>query len=132
MEPPENTEVFQTRTLRCWLREDGLLYSTFISHSDIDLPQVKENMDALWQAGKQEKIPLLGDIREIHSVTKRARSYAKEEMPKKFRAIALLVGNPLSRIIGNFVVVFDKPAVPMKMFTSEEFAVGWLKGFLDE
>ena len=31
MEPPQNVEVFQTETIRCWLVSGGLLYSTFVT-----------------------------------------------------------------------------------------------------
>ena len=46
-------------------------------------------------------------------------------------AIALLVGSPLSRVIGNFFVGLNRSTFPLRLFTSEEEAIAWLRTFLE-
>ena len=43
------------------------------------------------------------------------------------QALALLVDNQLSRLLGNFFVGFQKGQYPVKLFTSTEKAKHWLR-----
>jgi hypothetical protein len=46
--------------------------------------------------------------------------------------VALLVGSPMSRAIGNFFIGLNKPLIPTRLFVSEPEALAWLRGFLPE
>jgi hypothetical protein len=54
----------------------------------------------------------------------------RPEAMRHVKALAVLVGSPLSRAIVNFSITLTKPRVPTRMFTSEEEAHEWLKGFV--
>jgi hypothetical protein len=41
--------------------------------------------------------------------------------------MAVLVGNPMSRIIGNFFLRVTRPAYPTRLFTDEASARRWLR-----
>ena len=42
---------------------------------------------------------------------------------------ALVVGSPVSRVIGNFFVGLNRPKYPLRLFDDQEFATAWLLGF---
>jgi hypothetical protein len=44
--------------------------------------------------------------------------------------VALLVGSPLSVVLGRFVLAVSRPARSVQLFRSEEEALAWLRGFL--
>jgi hypothetical protein len=70
----------------------------------------------------------LADIRNIKSITRGARIYfTSEETGAVLRAQAVIVGSPLSRVIGNFYGLYGMP-YPIKLFTAEAKAIEWLKG----
>jgi len=45
-------------------------------------------------------------------------------------AAALIVSNPVSRIMGNFYMGINKTKMPIRMFTRVDEAKKWLKDFL--
>lgn len=68
------------------------------------------------------------NITAVKSLARDVRVYfARPEHIEVHRAVALVVGSPLSRAIGNFFLGLNKPAMPMRLFTDEDEAVGWLK-----
>ena len=86
--------------------------------------------EARQQLCPDRRCPLLLDIRHVKSATKECRVYgSSRETPNQPTAMALLVSSPVSRVIGNFYMGLNKPFYPTKLFTSEESAVDWLKGF---
>jgi hypothetical protein len=71
------------------------------------------------------------DYRGIASQDRAARAwYASPNTGKHVCAVALLVGSPLSRIIGNFFMGLNKPPFPVRIFGDEAEALAWLTGFL--
>jgi len=45
-------------------------------------------------------------------------------------AAALIVSNPVSRIMGNFYMGINKTKMPVRMFATTMDAKNWLKDFL--
>lgn len=75
--------------------------------------------------------PILVDIRNIKSVSRESRNiYSSQETGELLSAAALLIGNPVSRIIGNFYLGINKTVMPVRMFTSDREAGDWLKNYL--
>jgi len=125
------SEVIETSIGKVWLDEEGIIRENVNPGSIIDLEVAKEEIAAYAVLCKNEARPLLVDIRNVKSVTGEARSHlAGEEGAKITRAVALLIGSPLSRIMGNFFLGLNKPSFPSKLFASEEEALLWLRGFL--
>ena len=46
-------------------------------------------------------------------------------------ALALIVGSPLSRIIGNFFLSVNKPLYPARLFDNEASGLAWLQAIID-
>ena len=80
---------------------------------------------------KEGKKPIVVCLTNIKTVSKESRDiYSSDEMGSIISAAALLVGNPVSRIMGNFYMGINKTKMPVRMFTSTGSAKTWLRDFL--
>ncbi len=124
-------EIFKTRTSTIWMDESGILHSIYSEGMDVELDDVKENMGVVNQLLGGKSAPYIIDIRGVHSVTREARrTSSSPDATNAIKALALLVGSSVSRVIGNFFVGISKTTYPVKMFSSEEKAMEWLKKYL--
>jgi hypothetical protein len=115
-----------------WLGEDGILFQRYVPCAELRL---EDSLDELrvYQSSfcREGKRPILVDITKIKTVSKESRNiYASEEMGNIISAAALIVGNPVSRIIGNFYMGISKTKMPVRMFTSMHEAITWLRNYL--
>ena len=128
-----SNEVIETRTARIWLGEDGIIRVSLIGVKSEGVAIARENWEALSQTSQGKIRPVFADIRNVKSVgAEERRFYARIETKDLINAVAFLVDSPLSRVIGSFFLGFNRLPIPIKIFTSEEQALEWLKGFLEE
>ncbi|KPL15106.1 MAG: hypothetical protein AMS26_08510 [Bacteroides sp. SM23_62] len=115
-----------------WMDKDGILYQDYapgteLKHED----SLKEVRVYRTYFCKEVKRSIVVDITNIKRVSKESRDiYSSEEMGGLISAAALIVGNPVSRIMGNFYMGINKTKMPVRMFTSTGDARKWLKDFL--
>jgi hypothetical protein len=96
------------------------------------LEDAKENVATVKKLIKGKKCPFFVDISKVLSVDRDARIYYVDEIERgPISAVALLVGSPLSKVIGNFFIGLNRGSAPCKLFTSETKAIEWLKGFVE-
>jgi len=120
-----------TRTRRYRLGEDGILRVGARPGSEETLADAVENLRAASALAQGRKRPFLVEVETLRSVDREARAYyASRENTKHVSAAAVLVKSPLLRTISNFFLALNKPAFPMRLFTSEDEALAWLKSFL--
>ncbi len=118
-------EVFTT-----WLHESGVVISVVKKEAVIDLEEAVANTYMVLEVSEGVKHPMLVDTRDIKSITKAARDhFSMKGRDNKVLAIALLVGSPLSRVIGNFFIGLNKSTVPVKLFNNAAPAMRWLNDF---
>ena len=123
--------VIETRTSKTFLREDGIIQSELLPNVEIDLEEAKESVKAGYSVSNGEKRPVLVIFGTVKSLTREARQYfGGQETTEHTSAIALVIGSVASRVIGNFMIGLNKTPYPTRLFTSEDEAVVWLKGFL--
>lgn len=126
------SEIIETRTQKMWLGEDGIIYAVVLPNAELSLEDAVENTAAEARLAGGQKRPLLGDIRATKSISREVREHFAGDFVQTFAtAVALIVSSPLSKTIANLVILINKPRYPMKMFTTQEEAVEWLKS-LDE
>jgi hypothetical protein len=123
--------VIETRTARIWMGEDGILRGAFTDGADEKEEDAVANVATGAKIAGDRKIPVLVDLRSASFISQEARMvYAGREANRLALAAAIIVGSPLSRLIGNFFVGLNKPAFPTRLFTSEREAIAWLKGHM--
>lgn len=105
----------------------GFILSRVESLAEINLEHARENTQTVRELSGDQVYPILVDIRKIRSISKEARDhFAMRDRKPGVLAIAMLVSSPLSRIIGNFFLGLNQPAVPTRMFTDRDTAERWI------
>jgi len=114
--------------------DDGLVYVRVRTGARVTLGDAQDTLASHQTVnGGLGKWPWLVDLRGIVAVEAAARKYfAGAETAKATSALALLLGSPVSRVIGNFMLGINKPIFPTKVFTSEPEALAWLQSFRPE
>ncbi len=96
----------------------------------------RENVDAqetVRDGMRKRKTRVLIDMTTVSEISKEARDYfANERTASIQRATALLIGSPVSRVIGNFFMGLNKPVSPTRLFTDPQKAIRWLHTFSDD
>jgi hypothetical protein len=112
------------------LRDDGIL----AFHPIAGLVLTHEVALQVIQVGLQiadEPKPTLVLMQDMARVERDARAFfASEEYMRLCSQTALVVGSPVSRVIGNFFVGLNRPKYPYKLFEDPELAAEWLRGFV--
>lgn len=102
----------------------------FMPGSYVSLDMAKEQLSRINDMGSNGKVFVIMDLTEIQGIDKEARQYlASDEAGRIFEAQAYVTRSTSSKIIGNFIMNFNKPACPVKLFNSEEKAVEWFDEF---
>ncbi|CAN5154250.1 hypothetical protein BH09BAC5_BH09BAC5_28610 [soil metagenome] len=110
----------------------GFISTKVAAGAEIQLEDAKENTLNVIKISGGANYPVLVDLKEIKSISKEARDHFSMRGRKpNVTAIAMLVGSPLSKIIGNFFLGLNKPIVPTKMFNTDMDAIKWMKKFTD-
>jgi hypothetical protein len=113
--------------------EDGILRTTVKPFSEITIAHARENTEFVLKLKDKETVPILVDLRNIKSISKEARAHFSMKGRKgAVNAMALIIKSPVSKVIGNFFILLDKPLVPTRLFTNESEALTWLKVFVTQ
>lgn len=129
------SDAIDTRTGRAWIDGDNIIRVKVHPDAVVGLEDAEEHIEVgrMLAAGREYTLLLL-DISGIRSITREARVHysRQDQTPGRAvvnRAIAILVSSPLTRVIANFFVGLNRPRTPLRLFTSEERAVAWLRSF---
>lgn len=112
-----------------WLGDDGIVRSKVKANMDVNAMHAIENskaVNALSENGA--KFPLIVDIRDLKSISHEARKvFSMQNRESNVTSFALIIKSPVSKIIGNFFISINKPAVKTKLTNSEREAKEWLQ-----
>ena len=126
----ETAEI--TRTGKIWLNTDGILQIETFPGVEDTMEDARENVAACAKCAAGQRRPILIDMRNIKAQSREVRAYyTGPETKNLLVAIGILVESPMSRMIGNFFLGFNKMDMPTRLFKSEDEALTWLKGFLE-
>jgi alpha-D-ribose 1-methylphosphonate 5-triphosphate diphosphatase PhnM len=128
---PEAPRTGRTRT--CEFVVDRYIHARFLPGAEVTLDDAKQNIAMTGELGGGVALPALIDLRDVRSQSAEARAYlAGPEAARVSNAVALLVASPLTKVLGNFYLGFNRPETPTRIFGSTEEAEAWLAGFLAE
>jgi hypothetical protein len=113
------------------LTDEGIIHQEYPVYIDVTLKDSQEELSVIQEYCKNEKRPMIVDIRRVRTVQRESRQlYSSDEVVRHISATALLVGNPVSRITGNFFLGLNKAQFPVKLFTNKDQAIKWLRRYL--
>lgn len=119
-------DAVRTRTCALWL--DRVVRGRFLPGVEVELADAVENVAATARLTGGRALPALIDLRALRAQSAEARAYlAGPEATRVANAVALLIGSPLSCMLGNFYLGFNRPEVPTRLFTARDEAMGWLE-----
>lgn len=73
--------------------------------------------------------PLLIQLNDVFGSNKNARKLLSAMGNNGITAIAIVTNNMIGKAIFNFVLNFENPSVPMKLFIDKTKAIKWLETF---
>nr|WKN36832.1 hypothetical protein K4G66_31185 [Tunicatimonas sp. TK19036] len=111
--------------------DNGILYGKY-KVSTIDLATAKIATDFRKEITGGVKVPAVADISCVKHVDKSTRTYfSSVEAGKDLIALAIILSNPVTRMIGNFFLKFHRPEYPFRFFTDLEQATLWIEEFTE-
>ncbi|AFC26361.1 STAS/SEC14 domain-containing protein [Saprospira grandis] len=120
----EKQNYIKTPIAKAWPIAPGIIrvvYDEVITNPD----DVHAHIDQLRQTFG-EGLWLLSDLRQMKKTNQEVRSALSSGKIVAVGA-AVIMGNGLSKIIGNLFLKFSKPKITTRIFTDEEKAIEWLK-----
>ena len=124
-------EILGGAKSKLWLGEDGIVRIIWVPGAEVTLEDAQETMAAYLKINQGRKRPLFVDTKTMKSLAREARHYyASEEAARVASAVAVIVGTPVSRVLGNFYLGLSNPHLPTRLFSSEEDALEWLKEYI--
>jgi hypothetical protein len=125
----QDTRVITNPKFRMWLRPDGIVQVAWVPRSPALVEDATATLEAMAQLTGGRRSPLLVDMRDTGPQDRATRA-AWTSRTDLQSAIGLIVGTPLSRMLGNLLLRANKPPFPARLFDNEASAVAWLKGFV--
>ena len=126
----EKTEI-PTRNGKVWKDDNGIIRYTVNKGVVERIENAKEMIEAIISITGKAKHHTLIDIRGLKSTDKATRDYyASREVFEAANggACAILVGSPITAVIGNMFIRVNTPPYMVKLFFNEEKASDWLLG----
>jgi hypothetical protein len=124
------TQELLTRTSTIRLESNTLVRVTILPGAVQTLDDAKENGMGMEKIMQGRQFRALVDLRQMKSQDREAREYYTQPgHTPGLVAIALLIGSPMSRVIGNLYMGFTKSDIPTRLFTSDADALQWLETF---
>ena len=122
----DDSRVITHPKFRMWLRSDGIVQMIWVTEAASDLEDATAAISAMNELTGGRRSPLLVDLHDSGQQTRPARlEFARRG--DLVSAVALIVGTPLSRIMGNFYLSVNKPEYPARLFDDEASALAWLQ-----
>ncbi len=122
-------DIYENDFAKFWISK-GILFFEYKPNITINLRVAKSVVSDRIHFQNESTYPILCDIRGVVDSDKAGRDHLAQSGSILTQAVALLVHEKVSLIISTFYVEISKPSVPTQIFTKEEDALIYLKGFV--
>jgi hypothetical protein len=119
----------------CTFRRDsrGFVHAVMKQGCEMALDDAKENVAAIFELSGRERTLVLVDTRGVRWQSREARDYfTSANAAEATAAVALIVGSPVSRVLGSFFMRLEKHRFPTALFDDESKAIHWLLEHSDD
>jgi hypothetical protein len=125
----QGTGVVTHPKFRMWLRPDGIVVVVWAPRTTALLEDATACLEVTARITGGRRCPLLVNMLETGQQDRKTRAEWTRRSDL-LSAVALVVGTPLSRLVGNLFLSVTNPPFPVRMFDNDASAVAWLKGFV--
>ena len=129
MKLPEDIKLIKGEIADYYMDKDGILYS-YSKNPRRTVKNISENSILVKQITGNKIVPLLIYLCDSPIPDKATRQFSAEQLPKVYKAMAMVSNPGLSKLIMNLIFKFKTLPIPMKSFTDDEKAKEWLKQFV--
>ncbi len=121
-------EIVETPRFRFTLRPDGILFTEGAPNIKLSLEDAQQCTQITNELQDWKARPLMCDLTNVAGMTYECRKhFSGKEHAETYTKCALIIGSPISRILGNFFIGLNRPEKRVKLFTSRHQAEVWLK-----
>lgn len=129
IKPPDNLQLIKGEIADYWYEPDGILFS-YSKNPKRTVKNLTENIALVKSITNNKVIPLLIYLSDSPVPDKATRTFAAEQLPNVYKAMAMVSKPGLSKFIMNILFRLKPPAIPMKSFTDDQKAREWLIQFV--
>ena len=126
--PPTGRQIFEGEIASYWF-EDGILISLSKSPRRT-VENITGNITLVRSITNNKRVPLLIYLSRSPIPDKETRRFVNEQLPNIYTAMAMVSKPGLAKFIMNFLFQLKRPPIPMKSFTDDKEAKGWLRQYL--
>jgi hypothetical protein len=113
--------------------DDGIVVLRFGHRIWLKEAETREVLEAHIEIAGDEARPTLADIRGLRGADQHARRLpATPEATAAMSHLAVLVGNPVTRVLASFFIRVTGPKFPARVFSDEAAAREWLASVRDQ
>jgi hypothetical protein len=111
--------------------KESILIASYKKGLKINLDIAKEIVNRRLVFTNQQTVPVMILNQGVVSIEKEARDFlSSTDGIRGVKAAAIVLKTPFGSFLGNFLISVTKPAIPAKIFSTEEAAMQWLKKFV--
>ena len=129
IKPPDKLQLIKGEIADYWYAPDGILFS-YSKNPKRTVKNLTENIALVKSITNNKVIPLLIYLSDSPVPDKATRTFAAEQLPNVYKAMAMVSKPGLSKFIMNILFRLKPPAIPMKSFTDDQKAREWLIQFV--
>lgn len=122
-------ESYRNQNARFWI-DEGILFFEYKPNTTIVLEVAMRVVADRVAFQNERQLPVFCDMRGIISTDKAGRDYLAKSGSLLAKAVALIVSEKVSMTLSAFYLEINKPSVPTQIFTDEQEALEYLRGFL--
>lgn len=122
--------VITSTRFRIWLRPDNIFQLVLPPGTVIGREDAADVGDAVTTLAGGHHYPMLVDARQAGPIDKEARIEISSR-GDRVSAVAIIVGTPLSRMMGALIMNMSRLPMPMRLFGDEQSAIAWLRTLLE-
>lgn len=123
--PPEGARVIDTGAARWWSEGAYLCNQSYVD-GRVTVEHLRAGFEAARELSGGARVPLIAEAGPMTGATRDARdALAGPEAAARFRAMAVIVGSPVTRTLMNLFVRLSSPPFPVRMFSDPTEARAW-------
>lgn len=123
-------DMIENEYIKFW-KDEGILYSAFKQPIYAELEDTKAIIELRHTISNNESQYWVMDMRNLKSVSNDAKNYIDKKGHELVWACAVITSSFLTKFMINVFINIKESKVPIKVFSSEENAVAWLKELKD-
>ena len=95
---------------------------------DMTYSHVFQAFDLYRDLGKGSKFAVIAHLKGMRGIDfNTRRTLSEDRFASLLDAVAIIANDPMSRMLGNFIMGISQPKVPVRLFSSEEQAIQWIR-----